>query len=71
MSLEDHQILNRAAWQNFAEDYIEPAEKAWQSDDPYWGIWQLPEAELKLLPNDLTGKKCVEKGCGAEYVSSE
>jgi ubiquinone/menaquinone biosynthesis C-methylase UbiE len=70
MSLEDHQILNRAAWQNFAEDYIEPAEKAWQSDEPFWGIWQLPETQLKLLPNDLTGKKCVEIGCGAGYVSS-
>lgn len=56
IDLETYQILNRAAWQNFAEDYIESVEKVWQLDDPCWGIWQLTEAELELLPNDLKGK---------------
>ena len=32
MSLKDHQILNREAWQQFAERYKEPAEKAWKAD---------------------------------------
>jgi SAM-dependent methyltransferase len=70
MSPEDHQILNRAAWQTFAEEYKEPAEKAWKSDDPQWGIWSIPESELNLFPHDLKGKHCLEIGCGAGYVSS-
>ena len=70
MTLKDYQILNREAWQKFAEEYKEPAEKAWKSGDPHWGIWQLPESKLELFPNDLKGKRCIEIGCGAGYVSS-
>jgi len=70
MTVKDYQILNREAWQKFAEEYKEPAEKAWKSGDPHWGIWQLPESKLELFPNDLKGKKCIEIGCGAGYVSS-
>ena len=70
MSLKDHQILNREAWQKLAEEYKEPAEKAWKTDDANWGIWQISESTLNLLPNDLKGMKCIEVGCGAGYVSS-
>ena len=55
MTLEDYQILNREAWQKFAEEYKEPAEKAWKSGDANWGIWSIPEIKLELLPNDLKG----------------
>ncbi len=70
MALKEHQKSNRNAWQTFAEDYVEPAEIGWRSNDPKWGIWQIPESQLCLLPIDLTGKKCIEIGCGAGYVSS-
>ena len=70
MSLKDHQILNREAWQKLAEEYKEPAEKAWKTDDANWGIWQISESTLNLLPNDLKGMKCIELGSGAGYVSS-
>ena len=39
MRLRDRQILNREAWQKIAEEYKEPAEKAWKADDANWGIW--------------------------------
>ena len=70
MTLKDHQISNREAWQQFAESYKEPAEKGWKSDNPLWGIWQIPESKLNLLPNNLNGMKCIEIGCGTGYVSS-
>ena len=38
MSLKDHQILNREAWQKLAEEYQGPAEKAWKADDANCGI---------------------------------
>ena len=69
-ALPDHVRRNRAAWQINAADYAEPAEHAWASADPYWGIWRLPDADLELLPKDLTGKACLEIGCGAGYVSA-
>ena len=70
MNLEDYQSVNIEAWQQLAEEYKGPAEKAWKSGDPHWGIWQIPESELQLFPNDLKGKKCIEIGCGTGYVSS-
>ncbi len=70
MTLEDYQIVNIQAWQKLAEEYKEPAEKAWKSNDPHWGIWHIPESNLELLPHDLKAKKCIEIGCGAGYVSS-
>ncbi len=60
---------NRAAWQEQASEYVEPAERGW-AGEPTWGIWGLPETELGLLPADLTGKRCIELGCGAGYVSA-
>ncbi len=70
MKLQDYQILNRRNWQDLADDYIEPAEKAWRSSNEYWGIWNTSEQDLQLLPEDLKGKKCIELGCGGGYVSA-
>ena len=70
MTLKRHQIANRAAWQEFAARYVEPAEEGWASDNPRWGIWHIPESDIGLLPKNLAGKSCVEIGCGAGYVSS-
>jgi len=37
---------------------------------PLWGDWGVPEAELELLPVDMTGLRAVELGCGTGYVSA-
>ena len=66
----EHARRNREAWQQFAARYADSGRAAWASTDPYWGIWKLPERELKLLPNDLTGKRCLEIGCGTAYVGA-
>ena len=60
---------NRATWQEAAAEYVEPAKRNW-AGEPNWGIWGLPERDLKLLPDDLTGQRCIELGCGAGYVSA-
>lgn len=61
---------NIANWQKMAEWYSEPAERAWASDEPWWGIFGIPEAEVGLLPASLAGQRCIEIGCGAGYVSA-
>lgn len=70
MKLKQHQIANRAAWQEFAVKYVEPAEDGWSSNNPRWGIWHIPDNDIGLLPKNLDGKRCIEIGCGAGYVSS-
>jgi SAM-dependent methyltransferase len=61
---------NIDAWQQEAANYVAAAERAWSSREPYWGIWQIPESEVGLLPQTLAGLSCVELGCGTAYVSA-
>jgi SAM-dependent methyltransferase len=66
----DYVIRNRGAWNEWATDFVPPGARSWASEEPFWGIWQIPEAELGVLPQDLDGKDTVELGCGTGYVSA-
>lgn len=68
--LPEHVRRNRAKWDALAREYVAAGERAWASADPAWGIWQIPESEVGLLPNDLRGKDVIELGCGTAYVSA-
>ena len=70
MSTEDHVARNREAWATYAAEYVEPGRQAWEAAEPNWGIWHVPESQLRVLPDDLEGRDAVELGCGAGYVSS-
>jgi len=61
---------NVAGWQDRAAEFAGPAEAAWASEEPYWGIWELPERDLGLLPDDMSALDAIELGCGAGYVSA-
>ena len=39
---------------------------AWASPTPWWGIWEIPEEELRILP-DVTGLDVLDLGCGTGY----
>lgn len=67
--LPDHVRRNRAAWDKYASGYIDAGERAWQSEEPYWGVWSIPESQLHLLPN-VKGLDAIELGCGTAYVSA-
>jgi ubiquinone/menaquinone biosynthesis C-methylase UbiE len=60
---------NRAAWTEWAAEYAENAEKSWSQEEITWGIWRVPESEVRALP-DVDGKDVVELGCGTAYVSA-
>jgi SAM-dependent methyltransferase len=66
----EHVRQNREAWSVMAADYVEPGRAAWATDEVTWGIFSVPEADLQLLPADLTGMETVELGCGTGYVSA-
>jgi SAM-dependent methyltransferase len=69
-SLPEYVLRNRAQWDDWARNYAEAGERGWAQEAPDWGIWDVPESQLRLLPDDLAGKDAIELGCGTAYVSS-
>jgi SAM-dependent methyltransferase len=70
--LPDHAKKNRAAWTLFAPDWVAPGRQSWARGDIQWGIWKVPEAEIRAL-GDLSwyrGKDTIELGCGTAYFSA-
>lgn len=67
--LPDHVRENRVYWDDMADKWIPAGKRSWSSDEPFWGVWSLPESELPLLPTDMAGMDAIELGCGTGYVS--
>ena len=68
--LPEHVLRNRVQWDLWAQDFVATGEADWARDSPTWGIWSVPESELRMFPDDLDGKDVIELGCGTAYVSS-
>lgn len=66
-TLPEYVTRNRRYWDVLAREYEEPGRCAWQSAEPCWGIWSIPESELCVLP-DVAGKDVIELGCGTAYA---
>jgi SAM-dependent methyltransferase len=69
-ALPEHVAANREAWDRWAAEFEPRGERAWAATEPSWGIWNVPESELHLLPDGLTGMDVIELGCGTAYVSA-
>ena len=70
MELTEHAQRNKAEWEKAAAEYEESGRRGWSGEKPpSWGIWHIPEAELRVLP-DVVGKDVVELGCGTAYWSA-
>ena len=70
IALPAHVAENRRHWDEHADDWVASGERAWAAEQPYWGIWHVPNDELPLLPDALDGRRCIELGCGTGYVSA-
>jgi SAM-dependent methyltransferase len=68
--LPEHVAENRDHWNADADNWVAAGERSWASDNPFWGLWGLPEADLHLLPLDMSGLHAIDLGCGTGYVSS-
>ena len=66
----DHVLRNRLAWDQWAADYAGAGLRNWAAAEPSWGIWSVPEEQVRLLPPDLGGICSIELGCGTGYVSA-
>lgn len=68
--LPEHVSRNRTYWDELATDYVEPGRRSWSTDEITWGIWGIAEADVELLPPDVSGMDVIELGCGTAYVSA-
>src|SRR3954470_19284226 len=68
--LPEHVLRNRAAWDVYAAEYVASGERNWAKDEPSWGIFDVPESKVGLLPESVDGLDVVELGCGTAYVSA-
>jgi SAM-dependent methyltransferase len=67
--VSDSIVRNQELWAEQAAGYVAPGRRLWASDEVAWGIWNIPESEVMLLP-DVDGADVVELGCGTGYVSA-
>jgi SAM-dependent methyltransferase len=68
--LPEHVARNRAAWDEWAAEYVATGERNWAAAEPTWGIWDVAESEVQMLPDPLDGIEAIELGCGTAYVSA-
>ncbi len=68
-ALPEHVRRNRAQWDAWAGDYVAAGERNWARPEFTWGMFGVPEAGLRILP-DVDGLDVIELGCGTAYVSA-
>lgn len=68
--LPEHVVENRRTWDEDAVNWVEAGERAWATSEPSWGMWDIPQAQLPLVPDDMTGLDAIELGCGTGYISA-
>jgi SAM-dependent methyltransferase len=66
MDLSEHAARNREVWNEDAPNWVESGRTAWASPTPWWGMWHVPEEEVRILP-DVSGLDVVDLGCGTGY----
>lgn len=53
-----------------AGQWVARGEDSWARSTPKWGSWELPDEGIELLPDDMSGMRAIELGCGTGYVSA-
>ena len=63
-----HERHNRVFWNADADDYQAAHGTALRAAPEAWGVWRIPESELRVL-GDVEGLDVLEYGCGAAQWS--
>jgi SAM-dependent methyltransferase len=70
MSTEDSIAANIADWTRTNAEHTDAnAERAWAHEGILWGVFSIPEEQVRALP-DANGLDVVELGCGTAYFGS-
>ena len=68
--LPEYAVRNRARWTKSNAEYTHDAGvRSWQKREITWGVFEVPERELELLP-ELDGLDVIDLGCGTAYFSA-
>jgi SAM-dependent methyltransferase len=68
--LPDYAVRNRAGWTLVNAQYTAgTARSSWAKEHISWGVWKVPEDEIKVLP-DVRGLDVIELGCGTAYFGA-
>ena len=57
--LPEHVRMNRAQWDADAPEWVAAGERAWAAHESTWGVWNVPETTVGLLPADMTGMNAI------------
>ena len=68
MKLSRHAARNRAFWNELADRYQAEQGPQLAIHGAAWGVWQIPESELRIL-GEVAGRDTLELGCGAAQWS--
>jgi SAM-dependent methyltransferase len=60
---------NRELWTRSNREHTDAAAERQWSSELAWGVWAIPERELRALP-DVAGRDVVELGCGTAYIAA-
>jgi 2-polyprenyl-3-methyl-5-hydroxy-6-metoxy-1,4-benzoquinol methylase len=66
LKLTGHAAHTREMWNADAPNWVEYGRTAWKRPAPTWGLWEIPEEELRILP-DVEGLDVLDLGCGTGY----
>ena len=67
----DSIAANVAEWTQTNEEHTDAnAERAWAPPGLLWGVFAIPEAEIRALPERVDGLDVVELGCGTAYFGA-
>jgi SAM-dependent methyltransferase len=68
--LPDYALVNRDTWTGANAEYTDGAARdAWAKEEIEWGVWAIPESEVKALP-DVADRDVIELGCGTAYFGA-
>jgi SAM-dependent methyltransferase len=67
-AVPDYIERNKAAWERWWPSYVERGRQAWAADELHWGIWGIPESELRLVEGLEAGADVIELGCGTAAI---
>ena len=68
MDISPHAKKNQTYWDRTSEDYQRTHADQLNKRELAWGVWALPESELRVL-GDVADKDILELGCGAAQWS--
>ncbi|MDI1479454.1 class I SAM-dependent methyltransferase [Polyangium sp. y55x31] len=66
--MPDHVAKNQEYWNRIASEYQTQHAEQLGIVEPTWGVWGIPERDLRIL-GDVAGKDVLEFGCGGAQWS--